>query len=71
MGELTAELIEIFDAWDRVSGAIDRVLTSQPFQMTESAALLGQRRQEMRDVLASYAMHLARSAALLEPSDGQ
>lgn len=33
-----AKFEQLLNAWDRMQGSVQRVLTSQPFQMTEAAA---------------------------------
>jgi hypothetical protein len=49
-----ATLDELLAAWDRLNGAIDRVVTSLPGQMSAASAELEQARWAMRSVVNRY-----------------
>lgn len=59
MSNLTPELFVMLDEFDRLNGAIDRVLTALPGQMTDAAGLLENRRAIMRDTMNRYVKDLA------------
>lgn len=42
---------EILHAWDALNGTIQRMLVSQPFQMTEASARVEEARQKFNDLL--------------------
>lgn len=42
---------EVLKAWDELNSAIQRMLVSQPFQMTEAAARAEEARLKFNDVL--------------------
>lgn len=56
MAMLSADLTRILDGWDKVSLAIDRVVTALPQQMTVAAENLEARRQKMRALLHEIAL---------------
>jgi hypothetical protein len=47
---------ELLAQWDRLSGAIDRTLTAQPWQLTEAANLLSEERLAFRTLIQKLAM---------------
>lgn len=49
------DLIQVLDQWDRVSGAIDKMVTALPAQMTDAAAILEAERRTMRVIIQAYA----------------
>jgi hypothetical protein len=42
---------KILEAWDALNGAIQRMLVSQPYQMTDAAARLEDARQKFNSLL--------------------
>ena len=40
--------IKLMEAWDEMDNAAQRILTAQPFQMTEASSRLDAARQSMR-----------------------
>jgi hypothetical protein len=50
--------VMIFEAWDRLDSAAQRMLISQPAEMAESAKRLDHERRNMRAVLQSVLVRI-------------
>jgi len=58
---MNASIELLLALWDDLDKAAQRVLTSQPWQMTEAAIRLEEQRRLFREAINTYVLSLAKS----------